>query len=282
MTLTYSNLLRRVSTLLSHAGIASYSAEAESICLETLACTRTELIMGDMQVPDSKYNQVISIVEERCKGKPLQYILGKAYFRNIVLETGVGVLIPRPETEILIDIVNDHLQFCDKPRILDIGTGTGAIAISLAKENPFCSVVAVDKSSQALEYAEKNIESSGADNIELKRSDLFNNVRGEFDVIAANLPYISEKLYTQLPDEIKGFEPKSALLADDDGMELIKKTIDDAPRYLKNGALLIMEISSEQSDDLVNYFEKSKRYSQICTHKDLNNLIRFVYAKKVY
>jgi len=213
----------------------------------------------------------------RQQGEPLQYITAKAYFRDYELNVGEGVLIPRPETEVLVDYGVKVLQKKCNPFVLDIGTGSGAIAISFAVELHDASVFAVDISSDAIKYAEKNIAAYNlTERISLFRGNLFEPLSDDikFDLIAANLPYVSDSFYDLLPDEVKNFEPHSALFAENEGLDIIIRCISEAGKYMNPKGRIILEISPEQSRNVKDLL-RDAGFSTVEVIKDLTGRDRF-------
>jgi release factor glutamine methyltransferase len=196
--------------------------------------------------------------------EPLQYIVGEVPFRQVVLRVDARVLIPRPETEVLAGAVIDWAkQHAAAERLsgLDIGTGSGAIAISLAKEGPFERIVATDVTDGALEVAASNADAAGvADRIDLRSGSLFEPVRdGElFDVIVSNPPYVAESERGSLAPEVRDWEPVSALFAAEDGLAVIGGIVAGARARLKAGGLLALEVGATQAGAVA---ERLKRVS---------------------
>lgn len=279
---TIRDLLESTKSTLLDAGIHSAVSEAETICSEVLKIQRLELHLNqEVEISDTDRGKIDSMVAQRCTHIPLQYILGKSYFRDICLKVGPGVLIPRPETELLVDLACKHLH--KDALVCDLGTGSGAIALAIAYENPGTRVYGLDISQNALRYAIDNQQRLNIDNAEFQQSDIFSFLYTEepslrFDLITANLPYVTSQEYSELPLEIQNFEPKNALLADDDGLKYIRKVIPDAKRFLKPGGTIILEIGSGQADSVMELFNQQGSYTDVNVCKDLNQLDRFVVA----
>ena len=189
------------------------------------------------------------------RGEPLQYVTGEMPFRHIVLKCAPGVLIPRPETEVLVDCVLDYLDALvlgegDTASVLEVGTGTGCIALSLAGERPFVRVSATDVSPDAVALAGRNRDALGLDGpVELFLTDLADGVPGAedaaFDVLVSNPPYIPSALVEELPAEVGGFEPRLALDGGPDGLDVFRRIVALAGTALKPGGLLACELHEE-------------------------------------
>jgi len=249
--------------------VSEYTGISETELLFPLNC---DLKKSDMSFIEKQ-------LARRLAGEPLQYITGIAHFRNYEFHVGPAVLIPRPETELLVDEVIKKLKIEQSPSICDIGTGSGAIAISLALEIPKSQIVASDISEKALQYTRRNIEKYHlSDRITLLRSNLFESFGSDrFDLIAANLPYVAEAFYDELPDEVKLFEPENALFADDNGLALIKKCIEKAPDFLHSQGTLVLEISPEQTKQVFSILKKTGFY-EVEVIRDLTGRERFCRA----
>ena len=208
----------------------------------------------------------------------MQYITSKAYFRNLVFEVNPDVLIPRFETEILVDEVLKKIP--QNGTLLDVGTGSGAIAISCAAERPDIFVVAVDISNAALTTAKRNAEKYGLKNIDFRHSDLASAVlpNEKFNVVAANLPYVTNEEYATLQDEVRCCEPRLALTANDNGLELINKLCSNLNTLLIPGGYSILEMSPWQTAII----EKSLNDMgfEAKTINDFTGRLRFVCAEK--
>lgn len=221
----------------------------------------------------SSIDHAREIARRRVAGEPLQYLLGTAPFRNLMLKVDRRVLIPRPETELLAQWLIDHAP--PNGSVLDIGCGSGAIAIAVATERRDLNVTAVDISADALQLAQENARANNAENIRFIQSDLFSGVgNGKFDLIGANLPYVTEKEYLTLPGEVRDFEPKLALTAPDDGLQLILKTIDALAEHLNPHGGAIFELSPEQAPPTAAALESAGLTAAII--RDLCGRDRFV------
>jgi len=224
------------------------------------------------RVEKDVYYEFKDIKEKRLAGYPLQYAIGKWNFYGYDFIVDEGVLIPRPETELLVEkILAEDLT--DK-KILDIGTGSGAIALALDLESKG-QVKAVDISKRALRIARKNNEILGGQ-VDFILSDLFENVDEKFDIIVSNPPYISEKDYLNLEEELY-YEPKIALYGGKKGYEIYEKIIDRARDYLTEDGKIYLEIGYDQKDYLVNYLENNG-FGKVETYKDYNNFDRIIVA----
>jgi release factor glutamine methyltransferase len=220
------------------------------------------------------------LVEKRLDGVPLAYLTGAKEFWSIPFKVTPSVLVPRPETEVLVEKVLE-LSTRERESILDVGTGSGCIAVALAKELPRAHIQAVDISERALNVARRNASLHQAKHIQFHKSNLFSAFRGtgvRFDFIVSNPPYIPSAEWAGLPPEIRDFEPRRALLAGESGLELIERLVRRAGSFLRPGGYLIFEIGDGQRDKVLSLF--GKRWTEIETAWDLAGKPRVITARR--
>lgn len=259
--------------------------EADILLGELTGLDKLGILLGEEAADAQVLAGVADALEKRGKRIPLQYILGKAYFRRLVLEVGEGVLIPRPETEILVDFVLDEvgrlraLRGGDAViRILDIGTGSGAIAASIADETAGEKVCieAVDISEDALAIASRNLERY--DNVRVYRSDLFENVQGTFDIICSNPPYVSESERSELAPEVL-CEPERALFAEEDGLAIYRRILSSLNAYMEMHGSVVFEIGASQYAALKDMFFEVLGRTDVEPIYDYSGRRRFICMK---
>lgn len=224
------------------------------------------------------------VFDERVQTRrPIQQIVGQAFFYNRKFFVNEHTLIPRPETELLVDKVLKLSKNFETPNILDIGTGTGCIPITLVIEDDKIEIDSVDISREAIEMAEKNVLFHNVYNkVRFIQSDLFENVDGEYNIIVSNPPYIPLKDKDSLQIEVRDYDPPSALFtSDDDGVEFYKKIIEQAKNYLLPDGYLIFELGINQSKFVKKMFE-TNGYSNITVFPDYNNIDRIICAQNKY
>ena len=244
--MNYFELQNECSSALERAGIENFRNESRWIVLETLQISAASLY-NSAAVPEEQILQVRELCARRCQHEPLQYILGTAPFAEIELNVNRHVLIPRSETVCLVEYILDKIPHSGT--LLDVGCGSGAIALLAASRRKDIAVVAVDKSLEALQTAQDNATMLGINSqVKFVESDLLSQLpMQKFDVIAANLPYVTFDEYAQLAVDVRLFEPEMALTAPDDGMALISSLIVSAPEYLNGGGVLALEMSPPQT-----------------------------------
>jgi release factor glutamine methyltransferase len=223
------------------------------------------------------------LVSKRLTGFPLPYITGVKEFWSIPFSVSPGVLIPRPETELIVEKVLEMSQR-ENETIVDIGTGCGNIAVSLATELPQARVVATDTAMKALRLAKLNTSRQKISNIIFARGSLFSALKrlrleGKCDFIVSNPPYITEEEWPKLDLEIRNHEPKSALVAGKSGLEVIHKLVQGAPPYLKPGGSLLVEIGIGQKDKVLSFFDSDPVWEKVNFFKDLNGISRVAMGK---
>ena len=241
------HLLREISAALREAGIENSDNEARWLLCESCDLSAADILCG-RPLTEEQTDTVRRLAARRAGHEPLQYILGSAPFGELDLIVTPDVLIPRPETEVLVEFVSANLPA--NGRVLDIGCGSGAISLLLAYRRPDAVVTAVDKSCAALKIAMKNAETYSLQNrVKFLESDLFSALDGEekFDFIAANLPYVTFEEYAELADEVRVYEPQMALTADDDGAELMLRAVKEAANFLTAAGQVIFEMSPHQT-----------------------------------
>ena len=225
---------------------------------------------------EEKYFQYINKLKN---GIPLQYITNNQEFMKLNFFVDENVLIPRADTEILVEEVIS-LANVDKNKILDVCTGSGVIAVSLAKYIKNSNVMALDISKEALKIAEKNAFNNNV-NIKLIESDLFNNLEeNDFDIIVSNPPYIRENVINELSIEVK-HEPKIALDGGKDGLDFYRKLSSESYKYLKEDGYLCLEIGYDQKNEVIEILKNEKKYKNIYSKKDLFGNDRIIIAQKV-
>lgn len=228
---------------------------AEWLLCAATGLSRVEVYMNyDRPLDASELSVLHNGVERRGRGEPLQYVTGEMPFRHIVLKCAPGVLIPRPETEVLVDQVLEYLDSCcasvEEPLLLEIGTGTGCIALSLAGERPAVRVRATDIAPEPIALATRNRDALDlTDRVELYQTDVANGVPGVdealFDAVVSNPPYIPSALVKTLPAEVGGFEPALALDGGPDGLDVFRRVVACAQGALKPGGLLACELHED-------------------------------------
>lgn len=234
------------------------------------------LLNQELELNSEQSHRLNDIINKRKKAYPLQYAIGEWEFYNLRLKVDERALIPRFETEIIVDyIIKSAMK---KDRILDIGTGTGAIALSLGKHIVKSLVTGSDIEDKALSLARENKEITNISNVEFIKSDLFENIDGKFDLIISNPPYINKEDYDKLEKELY-FEPKSALYGGEDGLLFYKKIIRKAPDYLNDQGHLIFEIGYDQKE-ILNNLLKEQGFKSIINLRDFNDFDRFIIAQK--
>lgn len=247
--------------------------EAEWILSITLGIRRSELSV-ERRLDKNTVEKINGIVTERLGGRPLWYIIGDASFCGYTLKVDERVLIPRPETEELVEIAGKCVT-ADCKKVLDLCTGSGAIAIAFKKrlpENSKISVTASDISADALALAKENAEMNGAE-IEFVQADLFDGIKGKFNIIISNPPYIPSAQIDTLQREVRDHEPRLALDGGEDGLDVYRRIAKSAPAHLAKGGILLMECGAGQAKEILKLFP-SCDYSIII--KDFNGIERFV------
>ncbi len=250
--LTIGAALRSGSALLRPRAGGEARREALFLLSGLLELTPGQLLLQSEQpLAEGVRSEYQARLTRRLAGEPLQYIEGRAAFRQVSLRVDRSVLIPRPETEQLVEQVLEWCRGREALRALDLGAGSGAIAISLALEGPFAKVVGVDISAAALKLARVNAHETGAnDRVELRQGSLFGPLRpGErFQVIVSNPPYVARGEQNSLPQEVRAWEPAVALYAGPTGLELVGPIVRGAPKYLEPGGLLALEVAPDQAE----------------------------------
>ncbi|MEE9443472.1 MAG: peptide chain release factor N(5)-glutamine methyltransferase [candidate division Zixibacteria bacterium] len=268
---------------LREVGIDAGTVEAELILCELLDIERLKLYLdgGTLVMPEI-LKKFYEIVDKRKTRYPLQYILGSAWFYGRKFIVNESVMVPCPETEILLDcVLRTARQMNKKPvRLLDLGTGSGVVAVSARLENENIEVTASDISDDALGVARENASRLGALDLNFVRSDLFESIdeKLKFDIIASNPPYIKDDDYDGLPPEVKA-DPQISLLAGSSGMDIIEKLVRQAPDYLNRPGSLIFEIGYDQAELIFEMVDADPRYSGCALLKDLADIDRVVICK---
>ena len=258
--------------------------EAELVLTDILNCSRLMLrLNGSMPLERSVSSALACVLKRRIKAEPLQYILGETEFMGLAFKVDSRVLIPRPETEIIVERALELSGNLRQARILDMGTGSGCIAVSLAKLLPAAFLTGTDISAPALEVAQYNARFHKAEErIRFIESDLFaaKELQGSaFDLIVSNPPYIRSKEIDRLQPEIQ-YEPRLALDGGVDGLEYFRRIIREAPSYLKPQGLLVLEMGLGQRKHIEGMLRQSKAYKTTEVIRDYNGIARVIVARK--
>ena len=267
--------------ILEAAGVERAKGEIEMILCYLLGCERLHLYLhGETLINEKHIARLDAIIKERVTRKPLQYILQEAWFYGRKFFVSPAVMVPTPETELLCETAIGFVKQKNikHPKIIDLGVGSGVIAVTLANELPESEVTALDISEEAIDVARKNAADLGASaNIRFFQSDYFQRVPdGEsFDLILANPPYISEEEYKVLPPEVLA-DPKVSLTSANDGLGAIEVILQQAPKFLKTGGRIMFEIGYNQAERIIDLTSTDDRFDSIVVIKDLNNIDRVV------
>ncbi|MGE0758211.1 MAG: peptide chain release factor N(5)-glutamine methyltransferase [Pirellulaceae bacterium] len=283
---TIGRLLQWTTEYLKKSGSASPRLDAEVLLSDARGCQRIQLYTAfDEEPGEAERTRFRDLVKRRAAGEPVAYLVGRREFYSLSFRVTPDVLIPRPETEFVVLGVLDALQqrtVREEPaRVADVGTGSGAIAISVAKHTEDARITASDISSTALALARENAaQLAVAPRIEFLVSDLFESYPAEqrFDVIASNPPYLGESEVAGLSRDVRDFEPRGALVAGSEGSEVIQRLIAAAPQRLVPGGALIVEMSPMLEPKIRELFSRDAHWAQVTVSKDLAGLARVVRA----
>lgn len=279
--MTIKELLNQAVIMLKNENIDAPKNKARMLLQATLKKSREYLMIYDnKEVENIDRDRYIKNVKRLILGEPLQYITGLQEFMKLNFLVTKDVLIPRPDTEILVEKVINIAENISNPVILDLCTGSGAIAVSLAKYIKNVHICAVDISSKALEIAKKNAELNGVkNNIQFMESNLFDKIKDKkFDIIVSNPPYIETETIKTLSKEVQS-EPKIALDGGKDGLDFYRKIADNGYKYLNRQGYLCLEIGYNQKLAVRQILEKKKRYVNINCIKDLCENDRVIIAQ---
>jgi release factor glutamine methyltransferase len=277
----FHSIITEAERKLKEAGVASPQAEVELILEHLLDVDRLNVYLHGAELISEKILiRFQEIIERRTSRYPLQYILGEAWFYGRQFSVTPDVMVPTPETEILCDLAINYIknEGINEPVIVDVGTGSGIIAITVAAEVPSATITAVDISRKALDVAERNARTHRVGGkIDFMISDCLAALAKDkkYDLILSNPPYISEKEYETLPPEVLA-DPKNSLVSGPDGLDFIKRLLDDAAEYLKNKGQLMFEIGYNQAEQVSQLSEEDNRYKSLTIIKDLNDIDRVV------
>ncbi len=280
MTKTVLEVLQSTTAYFEKHQIENPRLNAELLMAHTLGKTRMGLYLEfERQLLESELAPLRELVKRRGQGEPLQHLLGTVEFCRQTFTIDRRALVPRPETEQLCELlVSEITSQTTDVRIIDVGTGSGVIALSLAKQFPKAKVVAVDISDDALALARENAGRLGlSERVEFQKADLFENSNERFDLIVANLPYISMHDRNLLAREVL-HDPEVALFAGVKGDELVRRLIELAPSHLNGDGLLALEIGVNQAEGLTELL-RQKNYHDIQSKKDYSGITRFLLAR---
>jgi release factor glutamine methyltransferase len=274
---TIAETLKAASLQLKNAEVPNDILDAQTLLAYTIKQDRTYLIIHFTdQLPEEIIPIYQSFIARRCTGEPLQYITGRQEFFGLEFEVTPAVLIPRPETELIIEETLRLAENIDEPLIIDAGTGSGCIAIALARELPNAKILATDISAAALEIANKNALKHGVQNqIQFIHCDLLNGIlkNTKADFIVSNPPYIAPEEIATLQREVRDWEPHNALTDFADGLNFYRRLLIEAVEFLQPEGYLIFEMGYEQAEKISSFVDR-KIWSQPITLQDLQGIPR--------
>jgi len=278
---TYQKLYHEGRNLLRD--VPTPAIEAKVLLLEALQTEEVEWLASPRKDVSKRGElRYRRFIERRLLGVPLAYITGKKEFWSLSLQVLPGVLIPRPETELIIEKTLEVLSI-QRPTILDIGTGCGNIALALAKELPQARVIATDISAKALRNAELNVRSHRLENVHFVRGSLFSVIRslgldGKCDAVVSNPPYVSAADWKMLPAEVRDHEPRRALIGGKTGLEFIRRLVRGSAAFLKTGGYLLFEVGEGQADGAIGLLGQD--FPNVESFADLKGIPRCVRARR--
>ncbi|HEY6070512.1 MAG TPA: peptide chain release factor N(5)-glutamine methyltransferase [Chthoniobacterales bacterium] len=276
--MTLIDVLQSTTAYFTKHKIENPRLNAEHLIAHVLKMSRLELYLEfETKLNEQELARLRELVKRRAQGEPLQHLLGTVEFCGQTFLCDKRALVPRPETEELVELISDFRFPISDFRLVDVGTGSGVIALSLAKQFPEAKVFAVDISDDALALAKENAARLGlSERVELRKGDLLENFPERFDLIVANLPYVSMQDRPSLAREVL-HDPEVALFAGERGDELVRKLIEQAPSHLNPGGRLALEIGINQAEELTEFL-RLKNYHDIGAKKDYSGTPRFVLA----
>jgi release factor glutamine methyltransferase len=284
---TIAEAISAAETLLAAQNIENARLDAEVLLGHVLGRNRAWIITHNPDAFDEQFRLPYEdVIERRRRREPMQYITGIQEFWGLPFRVTPDVLIPRPETELIVEQAVQRLSYLDAPLMIDLCTGSGCVAVSIARSIPQARIFATDRSAAALAVARENARGNGvADRIRFVEGDLFGpfeelDLDNRVHIITANPPYVRDSERPDLQPEVRDFEPGLALFAGPWGTEIAERIISDAPNYLRPGGSLIVEMGVGQAVTLRHAAERAEAFSQIDVLKDLAGIERVILATK--
>lgn len=286
-SMTIRDLWHAGEVMLEKAGISNSKNQTVWILESALGLDRLTLhLRKNDEVEEPRLSRTVALFERRASREPLQYVLGTEEFCGLDFGVTPDVLIPRPETELLVEVIRRTCADISEPLIADIGTGSGCVAIALARALPQARFYATDRSPQALVLAQENAKRHGVrDRVTFMRGDMFSplhdrRLQGQLIAIVSNPPYIPHGDLMALEPEVRLFEPRHALDGGNDGLAFHRRLVWEAPTFLKKGGLLAMEVGQGQASLVSGLAQTGQNYYNVRTFLDIAGIGRVVLAKK--
>lgn len=287
--MTVKEALNKAVAELHRVRVPSPHADAEWLLAHLLKCSRTEVYLHrNRKLSEGEINHLMEMLYQRLKRRPLAYILGHWDFMGLRLKVDERAMIPRPETEQLVERVIEMLRSTHpcghKLLIADVGTGSGAIAIALAMHFPTAQIFAIDRSAKALELALENAKAHHVDeHISFLNGLLLEPLQGHIpfnslDAVVANLPYVSDDEIDHLPPEVADYEPIESWYGGSDGLLYIRSLIEQAPKWLCSGGLIALEVGARQANAVTDLIGAACEYERIEAFHDYAGILRHIFA----
>lgn len=271
--MTGGDLLREIQTVLENGNIENARFDGAQIVSHTLSKTPSQIMTDDEEVSKKEYETALSLADRRLENYPLQYLLGSWEFYSLPFRVGEGVLIPRPETELLVDMAVDYISDAEGLRIIDLCSGSGCVAVAIEQNVGDCSVFALEKSEDAFSYLEENIKLNHSEVVPVL-GDIFDGTDETYDLIVSNPPYINKNDMENLDPELY-HEPQDALFGGDDGLDFYRVIAKKWVPALNPGGAVMLEIGYDQKDAVSEILTASGITAIECI-KDLSGFDRVI------
>jgi release factor glutamine methyltransferase len=276
--LSVRTLLAEAASRLEAAGVASPRFDAEELLAHVLGVRRSELPVAEVDAAQRETYE--ALLARRVEREPLQHLTGEAPFRHLVVNVGPGVFVPRPETEVVAGWAIDALRSRTAPVVVDLCTGSGAIALAIATEVPAAVVYAVELDRQAYEWASRNLAASSVTLRQGDAADAFPELDGTVDLVIANPPYIPMAAYESVEAEVRDHDPALALWSGEDGLDAVRVIERTAARLVRPGGLVVVEHADVQGETAPAVFAATGAWVNVRDRVDLAGRQRFVTAER--